>query len=57
VKGSNGKYKYALLVGQKLYVLSDQATPEQYAAAKVKVTGTLYEKTGILKVDKIEAAK
>lgn len=57
VKGSNGKFKYALLVGEKMYVLSDQAAPEQFAAQKVKVTGVLYEKTGILKVDKLEAAK
>lgn len=49
--------KYALLVGKKLYVLSDQKTPEKFAAQKVKITGTLYEKTGILKVDSIESAK
>ena len=54
VRGSNGKYKYALLVGEKMYVLSDQQTPEKFAAKKVKVTGTLYEKTGIIKVDRIE---
>ena len=40
-----------------MYVLSDQQTPEKFAAKKVKVTGTLYEKTGVLKVDKIEAAQ
>jgi hypothetical protein len=57
VKGSNGKYKYVLHDGQKAYVLSDQQTPEQFAAQKVKVTGTLYEKTGIIKVERIEAAK
>ena len=46
--------KYALLVGNNMYVLSDQQTPEKFAAQKVKVTGVLYEKTKILKVDKIE---
>lgn len=52
-----GRWKYALLVGKEMYVLSDQQTPEKYAAEKVKVTGTLYEKTKILKVDKIEPAQ
>ncbi len=57
VKSGNGKWKYALLAAdKKMYVLSDQQTPEKFAAKKVKVTGTLYEKTGVLKVDKIEAA-
>lgn len=51
------KWKYALLAGKDTYILSDQQTPAQFAAKKVTVTGTLYEKTGILKVDKIEAAK
>lgn len=58
VKTGNGQWKYALLgADKKMYVLSDQQTPEKFAAKKVKVTGTLYEKTGILKVDKIEAAQ
>jgi hypothetical protein len=48
---------YVLAVGGKQYKLSDQATPEQFAARKVKVTGTLFEKTGIIGVDKIEAAQ
>jgi len=47
--------KYALLTGNNVYVLSDQQTPEKFAAQKVKVTGVLYGKTKILKVDKIEA--
>ena len=34
--------KYILVdPGGKIYQLSDQKTPEQYAGAKVKVTGTL----------------
>ena len=57
VKMDPKKWKYALLVGAEVYTLSDQQTPEKFAAQKVKVTGTLYEKTKILKVDKIEAAR
>ena len=45
--------KYALYDGKAVYVLSDQKTPEQYAGKKVKVIGTLNEKTNILKVDSI----
>jgi hypothetical protein len=52
-----GNVKYALWDGRKLYKLSDQATPEKFAAQRVKVTGTFYEKTGIIKVEKIEAAR
>jgi hypothetical protein len=47
--------KYALFDGKNVYVLSDQKTPEQFAGQKVKVTGTLYEKTRVLKVDSIGA--
>ncbi len=49
--------KYGLLVGDKVYTLSDQKTPEQFAGAKVKVTGTLDAKTNTLAVQKMEAAK
>jgi hypothetical protein len=49
--------KYVLHDGKKAYKLSDQQTPEKFAAQRVKVTGTLYEKTGIIKVDRIEAAR
>lgn len=41
--------------GKNVYVLSHQKTPEQFAGKKVTVTGTLYEKTKILKVDSIKA--
>lgn len=51
------RYKYALYDGKKVYVLSDQETPEKFAAKKVRVTGTLFEKTGIIQVKKIEAAR
>jgi hypothetical protein len=45
---------YVLFDGKKAYKLSNQQLPEQFASQQVKVTGTLYEKTGIIKVDKIE---
>ena len=51
VKGGD---KYVLFEGKKVYRLSDQETPAKFAAKRVKVTGTLYEKTGIIKVEKIE---
>lgn len=54
VKGSKST-KYALFDGKNVYVLSDQKTPEQFAGKKVKVTGTLFEKTKILKADSIVA--
>ena len=58
VRSGGGKWKYALLVdGKKMLLLSDQQTPEKFAARKVTVTGVLYEKTGILKVDKMVAAR
>ena len=49
--------KYVLHDGKKTYRLSDQQTPEKFAAQKVKVTGKLYPKTGVIAVEKIEAAK
>ena len=49
----HGSTKYALYDGKNVFVLSDQKTPEQFAGKKVTVTGTLYEKTKILKVDSI----
>jgi len=49
--------KYILLTTDKHYVLSDQAAPEKFAGQKVRVKGVLYEKTGIIKVESIEAAK
>jgi len=51
------KTKYALFDGKNVYALSDQQTPEKFAAQKVKVTGVLFEKTRILQVDRIEPAK
>ena len=56
VKNSK-EVKYVLHDGKNTYKLSDQKTPEQFATQKVKVIGTLFAKTGIIKVDKIEATK
>ena len=53
VKGMNGRY--VLYDGSKSYVLSDQKTPEKFAAKKVTVTGTVEGNT--IKVDSIQAAK
>ena len=47
--------KYALFDGKTSYVLSDQKSPEQFAGQTVRITGTLYEKTKILKVDSVKA--
>ena len=54
VKGGS---KYALFDGKNVWVLSDQKTPEQFAGKKVTITGVLYEKTKILKVDSISAGR
>ena len=49
--------KYVLVVGPKIYILSDQQTPEKFAAQKVMVTGTLDSMATTLTVDKIEPVK
>lgn len=49
--------KYVLHDGKNAYKLSDQQTPAAFAAQKVKVTGKLFAKTGVIAVEKIEAAK
>jgi hypothetical protein len=54
--GDGKTYKYALRKGKQVYLLSDQETPATFAARKVKVTGRLYPKTGVIKVDRIEPA-
>mgnify|MGYP001315148183 CR=1 FL=1 len=48
--------KYALFDGKHVYVLSDQQTPEKFAGERVRVKGTLFEKTNIIKVTSIERA-
>jgi hypothetical protein len=49
-------FQYALVDGAKVYKLSDQDTPAKFAGARVRVTGVLYTKTNILKVERIEMA-
>ncbi len=55
--GDGKTFQYALTDGKNLYRLSDQETPAKFAAQKVKVTGVLYTKTNIIKVEKIELAE
>lgn len=55
--GKDKAIKYALYDGKNVYKLSDQKLPEQFAAKRVKVTGKLFQKTGIIQVEKIELAK
>ena len=52
VKGDKNT-KYALFDGKNTYVLSNQKAPQQFAGKMVTVTGTLDEKTKILKADSI----
>jgi hypothetical protein len=48
---------YVLEDGKDIYRLSDQKTPEKFAAQKVRVTGTLNEKTRTITVKSIAVAK
>jgi hypothetical protein len=48
---------YVLYDGKSAYVLSDQKTPEQFAAQKVRVVGTLAAKTKTIRVESIAAAR
>jgi hypothetical protein len=48
---------YVLYDGKEAYTLSDQKTPEKFAAKKVTVIGTLDAKTKTIQVDSITAAK
>jgi len=48
---------YVLYDGKNSYTLSDQKTPEKFAAQKVKVVGTLDAKTKTIHVESITAAK
>ncbi|HZT69377.1 MAG TPA: hypothetical protein VFC10_06480 [Terriglobia bacterium] len=52
VKGSSSQY--ALFDGKTVLKLSDQKAPAKYAAQRVKVTGTINEKTQTIKVNSIE---
>jgi hypothetical protein len=48
---------YVLYDGKNVYTLSDQRTPEKFAAQNVRVIGTLDAKTKTIQVDSIAAAK
>jgi hypothetical protein len=48
---------YVLYDGKKTYELSDQKTPEKFAAQRVRVVGTLDAKTNTIAVQSITAAK
>ena len=48
---------YVLYDGKDVYTLSDQRTPEKFAAQKVRVIGTLDAKTKTIQVDSITAAR
>jgi hypothetical protein len=48
---------YMLYDGKDAYTLSDQKTPQKFAAQKVTVTGTLDTKTKTIRVESIAAAK
>jgi hypothetical protein len=52
VKGTSSQY--ALYDGKTVLKLSDQKTPAKYNAQRVKVTGTLDEKSHTIKVSSIE---
>ena len=47
--------EYVLYDGKSAYVLSDQKTPEKFAAKKVTVKGTLDAKTNKIQVESIAA--
>lgn len=51
------KVRYVLLHDDHAFVLSDQETPAKFAGRKVTVKGVLYEKTGVIEVESIEAAR
>jgi len=48
---------YVLYDGKNVYELSDQKTPQKFAAQKVKITGTLDAKKKTIQVSSISAAK
>jgi hypothetical protein len=48
---------YVLYDGKEVYTLSDQRTAEQFAAQRVRVTGTLDARTRTIHVESIRAAK
>jgi hypothetical protein len=52
---TRGQSDYALFDGKAVLKLSDQKMSAKYAAQRVKVTGTLDEKTHTIKVASIES--
>ena len=54
VKGSG---QYALFDGENVLKLTDQKNPGKFAAQRVRVTGTLDEKTKTIKVVSIEGVE
>ena len=48
---------YVLYDGKEVYTLSDQRTPERFAAQRVRVTGTLNAKSKTIRVESIRGAK
>jgi hypothetical protein len=48
---------YVLYDGKEAYTLSDQRTPEKFAAQKVTVRGTLDARSRTIQVDSIAAAR
>jgi len=48
---------YVLYDGKDVYTLSDQQTPERFAAQKVRVVGTLDAKTKTIQVDSITSTE
>ena len=48
---------YVLKAGANVYTLSDQKTPERFAAQKTKVVGTLDIKTKTIHVESISPVK
>jgi hypothetical protein len=48
---------FVLYDGKAAYTLSDQQMPKKFAGQKVRVMGTLDNKTKTIKIDSISAAK
>jgi hypothetical protein len=48
---------YVLYDGKNIFTLSDQRTPEKFAAQRVRVTGSLDPKTKTIQVESITAVK
>ena len=48
---------YVLLAGSEIYELSDQQTPEKFAAQRVRIVGTLDARTRTIGVESIAPAR